>query len=106
MTIYVGQIDESQKVYFKEQQVNSIQDDFITNCKEFKHCCMKTLADARKVADDYNADLASGKLFLKKCKGCGEYFFTNADEEEWFRGRGLKSPLRCTTCRKQRKQNK
>ena len=103
-TIYVGQIDpKTMKVYFKAQQVNSLADKFLTNCTEFTHCCMETSAGADTCADDYNIDISTGELTVKKCKDCGMYFFVSKDEASWYTDKGLKVPSRCEFCRKKRK---
>jgi hypothetical protein len=37
------------------------------------------------------------------CRDCGELFFTDDAEHDWYLARGLKPPARCRACRRARR---
>ena len=46
------------------------------------------------------ASLGYGPFHKKKCKACGNDFYLNFGEIEFFQNKGLKMPCRCIYCRK------
>lgn len=63
---------------------------------------MDTVEHAREAVDKSNKHLGE----VKVCKDCGRYFIQSQDEVDWFIERGMKTPVRCITCRRKRKKEK
>lgn len=104
---YLYYNEEEQKVAYAESSIPSINADWSmpSNIDECKYACNTCLETTIKATDGYNEDMKKGLLTIHKCKDCGTYFFTNVDEEEWYKGRGMSIPKRCETCRRKRRKS-
>lgn len=52
-----------------------------------------------------NEKLAMGEMEVKECKDCHRYYISCKNEVDWYAGKGMKPPVRCASCRKEKREN-
>ena len=104
---YLYYNEETKQIDYAEHYIQSISASLKTpsNIDEFRCQCYTEEEHAINGATKCNEDLNSFTLLIHKCKDCGIYFFTTADEEIWFKAHKLSVPKRCEVCRRNRRKS-
>lgn len=99
--------EDTAQIDYAEHSVKDIHGSWETpsNVDEYKYQCYTREAHAIEGVKSCNKDLNSFALLIHKCKDCGIYFFTTADEEMWFKSNNLSIPKRCIKCRRKRRKS-
>lgn len=99
----------AQKNGIKEEDIlwDKINNLLSQNVKEYDFNCfdkIQSYDEAFQACENSRTGQFVGPWRKERCKDCGKIFYMTFSEVEFFEGKELKIPKRCTACRKRRKE--